>query len=395
MGQQWAVVRLGEVLTQTTDSVPVDPSQKYPNFGIYSFGRGLFGKAPIDGQNTSATTLYRVRSGQIVYSRLFAFEGAYGVVPPEFDGWYISNEYPTFNCDSARLSPEFLGLFLRRRHVWREIAVGSKGLGDRRQRVQPAQLLRFNVALPSPLEQGRIVARIEALALRIGEAARLRESVRIEAGVLSSTAAASLLPTLGPQSKKTLGDLVSIRGGGTPDKSNPFFWSGSIPWISPKDMKHRRLCDSIDHISEDATRASPAKVLPTGSVLVVVRGMILAHTVPVALLDSPATINQDIKALVPRPEITGAYLTAVLWALNQQLLELVEKSTHDTRKLQTDALLRFEIPVPPLREQHRIVARLDDLQAKVDALKTLQGKTAAELGALMPSILDKAFRGEL
>jgi type I restriction enzyme S subunit len=123
--------------------------------------------------------------------------------------------------------------------------------------------------------------------------------------------------------------------------------------------------------------------------------MILVHTVPVALLEAPATINQDIKALIPRPEIAGAYLTAVLWALNRQLLQLVEKSTHDTRKLQTDALLQFEIPVPPLRDQHRIVAYLDELQAKVDALKTLQEKTAAELDALLPSILDKAFRGEL
>ena len=261
--------------------------------------------------------------------------------------------------------------------------------------VRPKTLLSAPIPLPPLAEQRRIVARIEELAAKISEAGRLTESARISTDILGGAAAASLLPTLEPQPKKTLGDLVSIRGGGTPDKSNPLFWSGSIPWISPKDMKHRRLSDSIDHISENATRVSPAKLLPVGSVLVVVRGMILVHTVPVALLEAPATINQDIKALVPRPEITGTYLTAVLWALNRQLLELVEKSTHDTRKLQTDALLHFEIPVPPLRDQQRIVARLDDLQAKVDALRVLQEKTAAELDALMPSILAKAFRGDL
>ena len=55
----------------------------------------------------------------------------------------------------------------------------------------------------------------------------------------------------------------------------------------------------------------------------------------------------------------------------------------------------FPVPLPPLREQRQIVAQLDDLQTKADALKGLQAGTSTELDALMPSILDKAFRGEL
>ena len=60
-----------------------------------------------------------------------------------------------------------------------------------------------------------------------------------------------------------------------------------------------------------------------------------------------------------------------------------------------EAIRDLVIPAPPLTEQRRIVAYLDDLQARVDALKRLQAETAAELGALLPSVLDKAFRGEL
>jgi type I restriction enzyme S subunit len=56
---------------------------------------------------------------------------------------------------------------------------------------------------------------------------------------------------------------------------------------------------------------------------------------------------------------------------------------------------RVPVPVPPLPEQRRVVAYLDGLQAKVDALKRLQAETAAELDALLPSILDRAFRGDL
>jgi type I restriction enzyme S subunit len=55
----------------------------------------------------------------------------------------------------------------------------------------------------------------------------------------------------------------------------------------------------------------------------------------------------------------------------------------------------FQIPVPPLQDQHRIVEELDAMQLKVDALKKLQTGTATELGALLPSILDCAFKGEM
>jgi len=74
------------------DAHSVEADKQYPNLGIYSFGRGLFHKQPIDGALTSATTLYRVRKGQFIYSRLFAFEGAYGAVAEEFDEYFVSGE---------------------------------------------------------------------------------------------------------------------------------------------------------------------------------------------------------------------------------------------------------------------------------------------------------------
>ncbi len=77
------------------------------------------------------------------------------------------------------------------------------------------------------------------------------------------------------------------------------------------------------------------------------------------------------------------------------MLELVEKSAHDTRKFQTDKLIGANIIVPPLPEQRRIVAELDALQSQVDALKRLQAETSTELDALLPAILDRAFKGEL
>ncbi len=149
--QGWQKVQVSDIVQQVQDKRVVNPQEAYPNVGIYSFGRGLFHKPPIQGFATSASTLYRVRSGQFIYSRLFAFEGSYGLVTDEFDGCFVSNEYPTFDCDPDLVIGTFLYAYFKSPAAWQAVAAGSKGLGDRRQRVQLAQVLAYCLWLP-PLD---------------------------------------------------------------------------------------------------------------------------------------------------------------------------------------------------------------------------------------------------
>lgn len=143
----WREVMLGDVMREDFDDHKVVASQEYPNFGLYSYGRGLFAKAPISGMATSATRLRRVRAGQFIYSRLFAWEGAFGLVTPEFNGWFVSGEYPTFACNLSEVLPEFLLAYVQAKQAWDAVAVGSKGLESRRQRVQPEQILAHRLML--------------------------------------------------------------------------------------------------------------------------------------------------------------------------------------------------------------------------------------------------------
>jgi hypothetical protein len=144
----WRHVRLGSIMTQPLDRVRVDTAETYPNVGIYSFGRGVFEKPPIDGASTSATSLNRVRVGQFIYSRLFAFEGAYAHVPAEFDGYFVSNEFPTFDVDQSQSDARWLAAFLRSPARWAELGGASKGLGVRRQRVPVDAVLDYELWLP-------------------------------------------------------------------------------------------------------------------------------------------------------------------------------------------------------------------------------------------------------
>jgi type I restriction enzyme S subunit len=158
--QGWRRIQLGDVMDCVDDSLRVQADRSFPNLGIYSFGRGLFHKAPIDGALTSALTLRRVRKGQFIYSRLFAFEGAYAFVGNDFDGYFVSNEYPTFECHPNQARAEFVAGYFKSPFVWKEVAAGSKGLGDRRQRVQPERILSHKIWLP-PMEWQNRIAQVQ------------------------------------------------------------------------------------------------------------------------------------------------------------------------------------------------------------------------------------------
>jgi len=155
-----------------------------------------------------------------------------------------------------------------------------------------------------------------------------------------------------------LASIVSIKGGGTPSKEKAEFWGGCIPWVSPKDMKSELIGTSIDTITEEATRVSPAKLIPVGSALIVVRSGILARMVPIATTTRPLTVNQDIKALVSGPKLDAGFLVYFLRSAEPELLGHVTRGA-TVHRLSTESIRSLQIPLPPLAEQKRIVAILE------------------------------------
>jgi type I restriction enzyme S subunit len=185
-------------------------------------------------------------------------------------------------------------------------------------------------------------------------------------------------------------------GGGTPSKANPGFWvTEGIPWVSPKDMKKLYLDDAEDHITKKAVEQSSTNVVAEGSVLVVTRSGILSHTLPVAKALRPLAINQDMKALIPDKEVSSDYVLHALRAMEPRILQECGKSGTTVANLDTDRFLNFQIPLPPLEIQRRLVAQLEGLFARSKSAREELTRVPRLIERYKQAILAAAFRGEM
>ena len=176
----------------------------------------------------------------------------------------------------------------------------------------------------------------------------------------------------------------------TPNKAVERYWDGTTPWVSPKDMKVPEIFDSQDHISDAALRETNICLVSGPAVLIVVRGMILARMFPTAVTRVPVTINQDMKALVPRPELSVEFFALLLTGIQRELLELVEIAGHGTCCLRTDSWAAFCLPIPPLGEQAAIRsflstelatsnAAISRLEHEIDLLREYRTRLVADV----------------
>jgi type I restriction enzyme S subunit len=162
----------------------------------------------------------------------------------------------------------------------------------------------------------------------------------------------------------TLSEVCRFQSGGTPSKNKPEYWDGEIPWVSPKDMKRPRLNDAIDHISRKGLE-NGSKLSPMGSIFVVVRGMILAKDIPVALAERPMAINQDMKAIVPGDRLLSDYVLYALVTFKDNLFKKIGRSGHGTATLKGSEVAAFKIPLPDLNTQKEISSAIENLETKV------------------------------
>lgn len=195
----------------------------------------------------------------------------------------------------------------------------------------------------------------------------------------------------------TVMDIATASGGGTPPKSDPSYWTdGSIPWVSPKDMKVFMIGVTEDTLTAKAL--DRLTLIPKGSVLVVVRSGILARTLPVAINKEPVTINQDMRAFLPATGVNSRFLAWQLIAKEREILESCSKDGTTVASIEGPAFAAHPLMVAPSTEQNRIIEKLEELLSDLDAgvaeLNTAQRKLAQYRQSLLKAAVEGALTTE-
>jgi len=369
---KWPTVSLADLLRLERRKVEVESDKLYQEIGIYCFGRGIFHKTPRTGLEVGDKDLFLMKKGDFILQVTFAWEGAIAIVSAAEDGMYGSTRYPTFRVDESRCEPKFLLNYFRTKEGLQQLVKICPGSAGRNRVLSIKRIPEVQVPLPPLAEQRRVVARIEELAGQIHEARILRHQAAEEADALILSALSHLSLPSGTETKP-IAECSRMSTGTTPPRERIDFYNGPIQWYTPGDLEYqKRLGASSRTLSELALAERKARMFESGTVLLVAIGGSLGK---VALTHERCSANQQITGIKFCHDVLPEY---GFWWMRGLGKALMAAAPHATLPIiNQERIGEFEISIPPLAEQRRIVAELDALQEEVDALNRLQGETAA------------------
>ncbi|MEI6674599.1 MAG: restriction endonuclease subunit S [Verrucomicrobiota bacterium] len=399
MTKAWPMVKLGDILSRTGKPIDADPSLEYSEITVRLWGKGVVERGRVSGGQVNGKR-FVARAGNFIASRIDARNGAMGLVPKSLDGGLVTNDFPLFQPNHERLDLSYLS-WLSKTASFVELCLRASEGTTNRVRLKEERFLALEIPLPSLAEQRRVVASIEKLAAQIHEAQRLRKAAADEAEAMIFRVTSSLIDNpnwetsivgkvLIGKPRNGLGPQKEVESGGRPMLRINAVSSTPSRFVDMSASKQVEVSDAV---------ASPFVVQHNDVFIVRYNG-------DINRVAKPAIYKGNNEAQVVYPDklirlrtnsdlITPDFLVVALSSLSvRRQIEELGKTTAGNIGVSGANVQSFEIHLPPLLEQRRIVAELDALQAEVDALKRLQAATALELDALLPSILDRAFKGE-
>jgi type I restriction enzyme S subunit len=373
-------IKLGAVLQLDLQKEPIDISKAYEMVGVLSFGRGLFRRETIENGNTSYKYFLRLSSEHVVMSQLFGWEGALALSSDDFEGCYVSPQFPTFLCDQTRLNRNFLGWVMQQPSFWDDLGSRAKGMGDRRRTLNPDSLFASHTPLPPIDEQKSIVARLNQLADKVQQVNEHLDAVDEVAAALLI----SLHHKFAADRIVRLGDIIELF-----EESVSIKPDGKYPQVGVRGFGGGLFAKAALAGTETSYRAFN-RLYADAIVLSQVKGWEGALAVCPPEL-SGMFVSPEYRTFCCKPSLASSYYLGELirtpwfWSLLQAATRGVGARRERTRPEQ---FLNIELPMPELDKQLKVV----EILSRQNELKQRHAKIREANQALIPATLEQIFQ---
>ena len=377
----WPSVKLGELLEQIDRMERVDPDASYQLLGVRLEGNGPFIRETVAGTETSAARLNQVRAGDFIYSRLFAWRGAFGLITEAMDGCFVSNEFPIFRADQRRLELGYLARWFQLPSVWRKVEENCTGsTPTTRNRFKEQFFFDLEIPLPPLTEQQALVARLDALAEETRQVEAHLDAVERDAEHLLALRFRDAIADAPLRPMAEIAPLVRREqsidlNGSYPELGIRSFGKGTYhnPPLSGGDVGTKRLY-SIE----------PGDLL-FSNVFAWEGAIAIAQPEDAGRFGSHRFITCQAN-----PELTTAAFLRYYFLTDEGMLKIGEASPGGAgrnRTLGLEKLMAIEVPMPSLAVQQIF----DRLQAEIAALKAKHTAIREANAALLPATLERVF----
>ncbi|MFB7297857.1 restriction endonuclease subunit S [Streptomyces rubiginosohelvolus] len=392
MSEGYPLRPLGDVMRLDIQRTPMKPATTYRLAGVLNAGKGLISKGELDGGDTEYAAMNVLHVDQVVMRKLTAWEGPITVVPAEFDGFVVSNEFPTFT-----LGPELLPAWMR--HVcgsprlWAEMKNRVSGTVQRRKRLNPEQLLQIQLPIP-PLEvQERIVEMLDAVDEHI---AALDE----EAKALDRVSMAIAEEMLAEKPKVALGTMLDdIRGGKSPQANN------RPPTADELGVLKVSAVTPFTFLPEESKSLLPGTLMPKSALVQPGDVLITRANTPLrvgAVVRVPAEVRDGLYLadktlrLVPSPELDPDFLVVAM-ALKSARTHLTSSATGTSASMVNVSQGRIRdtpIPLVDLGRQREVSSAVLSVRANTDAVRAEAARLRNARSSLLSGLLNRIIEIE-
>jgi type I restriction enzyme S subunit len=399
MPREWRLARFDEFLRRVDRKFILDDSGTFKCIGVRWYGMGAFVREVQLGASISRKQQWIIKQGDVVYNKLFAWKGAFAIADQAVDGCIVSDKFPTYEIDPAQVDPRYLGHYFHAPQIAQQAQNLSKGAAAiSKLTLNPPQFWDLKIPLPPLDEQRRIAACIEQLTGKIQEAAQLRVTATKQASALLASALSAALRS--PRVEGHLRDVLlgAPRNGRSVPCNNaeggtPVLSLAAVTGFQYKPTEFKRTTEPTVQGAHYWLRGGDLLITRSNTPELVGHAAIYDGS-PSPCIYPDLMMRLDVNTSRADAKFIHRWLMSI--PVRDYIASAAKGTSPTMKKINQGTVMRIPFPSAlPLPEQRRIVAYVDSLQAKVDALKKLQTETAAELDALLPSIVDRAFKGEL